>query len=107
MASLHAQNINKPIDPQKPETLAHPETGDAHSAEHAVNALYAAVDASNEHPDVQKGIHAQMHKLFGNSLVQRFIPGLENLANKYHVGNFVLMRGTGEKFFESMPLYPR
>jgi phosphatidylserine decarboxylase len=107
MSSLHAQNINKPIDPQTRDTLAHPETGDPHTPEHATEALYAAVDASSKDPDVKSNIHAPMHGLLGNSLVQKFIPGLESLANKYHIGNFVMMRGTGEKFFESMPLYPR
>ncbi|KAH0836334.1 phosphatidylserine decarboxylase-domain-containing protein [Lanmaoa asiatica] len=32
---------------------------------------------------------------------------LQGLANKYHVGNFVIDRKTGEKFFESMPIYAR
>ncbi|KAI0090523.1 phosphatidylserine decarboxylase-domain-containing protein [Irpex rosettiformis] len=40
-------------------------------------------------------------------VVQRLIPGIEDFANSYHVGNYVQMRGSKEKFFESMPIYPR
>jgi phosphatidylserine decarboxylase len=29
------------------------------------------------------------------------------LANKYHFGNYVAIRGTNEKLFESMPIYER
>ncbi|KIY68378.1 hypothetical protein CYLTODRAFT_395522 [Cylindrobasidium torrendii FP15055 ss-10] len=35
------------------------------------------------------------------------LPELERLAASYHFGNFVVTRGTGEKVFESMPLYAR
>lgn len=35
------------------------------------------------------------------------LPELERLAASYHFGNFVVQRGTGEKVFESMPLYAR
>ena len=38
--------------------------------------------------------------------LKEYVPGLEKLASDYHVGNFVSMR-TGERFFESMPIYPR
>ncbi|EIN08718.1 hypothetical protein PUNSTDRAFT_102181 [Punctularia strigosozonata HHB-11173 SS5] len=48
-----------------------------------------------------------MHKLTEIPLVRNLVPGLEKVATEFHVGNFVVMRGTGEKFFESMPLYPR
>lgn len=51
--------------------------------------------------------HTPIHKLSKLHALEKYIPGLENLASNYHVGNFVMMRGTGEKFFESMPLYPR
>jgi phosphatidylserine decarboxylase len=39
--------------------------------------------------------------------LHNLVPGLENLASKYHIGNYVLVRGTNEKFFESMPIYAR
>jgi phosphatidylserine decarboxylase len=107
MTSLNAHNIDKPIDPQTKDSLTHPDTGHVHGAEPVTKALYAAVDASESDADVQAGIHAPINSIFGNSFVQKWVPGLQDLAAKYHVGNYVLMRGTGEKFFESMPLYPR
>lgn len=105
MTSLHATNAEtKPHDPMTPASL--PEHAD--DPEPVAKALYAAVDASAEHrSDVQKSIHAPMHKVPSIPLVGRFLPGLEGLASKYHIGNFVVIRGTGERFFESMPLYPR
>jgi hypothetical protein len=109
MSSLHAQNIDKPVDPQSVDSLAHPDTGAPHAPDHVADALDAAVDASAEHADVQAGIHAPMHKVPGSQhgWVSKFVPGLEKLASKYHVGNFVKIRGSDETFFESMPIYPR
>ena len=48
-----------------------------------------------------------MHRLMEIPFVHKLIPGIEQVASEYHVGNYVMMRGTGEKFFESMPIYPR
>lgn len=39
--------------------------------------------------------------------LHKLIPGLEKLAAKYNMGNYVKMRGSDEKFFEPMPLYAR
>jgi phosphatidylserine decarboxylase len=107
MTSLHASNINKPIDPQTRDILCHPDTGEVHTPEHVADALYAAVDASATNADVQAGIHAPMHKVPTHGLFSKFVPGLEHLATTFHVGNFVVVRGTDEKFFESMPIYTR
>ncbi|TRM57435.1 phosphatidylserine decarboxylase-domain-containing protein [Schizophyllum amplum] len=35
------------------------------------------------------------------------LPWLERIAASYHVGNFVIVRETGERVFEYMPLYAR
>lgn len=107
MVSLHADNITKPIDPQTRDILCHPETGEVHSPDHVADALYAAVDATATHADVQAGIHAPTHKVSSHGLFAKLVPGLEHLANTFHIGNFVLVRGTNEKFFESMPIYTR
>jgi phosphatidylserine decarboxylase len=101
MSSLHANNIDKPV-----ETI-HPDNTPDATPDVVVSALNTAVDQSAEHGEVDKGIHAPMHKLPGIPLLHNLVPGLEKLATEYHVGNFVVVRGTGEKFFESMPLYPR
>ncbi|EPS95765.1 hypothetical protein FOMPIDRAFT_140862 [Fomitopsis schrenkii] len=48
-----------------------------------------------------------MHKLAQLPFVHKLIPGLEKLATEYHVGNYVINRETGQRFWESMPIYPR
>ncbi|KAF8142104.1 phosphatidylserine decarboxylase-domain-containing protein [Boletus edulis] len=63
----------------------------------------------NTHPsqsgDIMQGIHAAAHSHLPS--LHKFVPQLQNLATKYHVGNYVIDRNTGEKFFESMPIYAR
>lgn len=104
MSSLHESNTSdKPVEVIHPDNL--PEASkDPSVAAHALNAL---VEHSATHHDVQDHIHAPMHSLLNNSFVKKLVPEVETLASKYHVGNYVMIRGTGEKFFESMPIYPR
>lgn len=73
----------------------------------AAEALHKLVEHSAEHSDVRHGIHAPIHTLIDNPLVHKLIPGLENFATEHHVGNYVVDRETGKRFFESMPIYPR
>ena len=103
MALLHHSEINKPVETIHPSNLPK----DSQDPKVAADALDTLVDNSAKHPDVEHGIHAQMHKIRESHFVQKLIPGMEKVASDYHVGNFVVLRGTGEKFFESMPLYPR
>lgn len=60
---------------------------------------------SKSDDDLTPGIHAAAHSHLPS--LHKFVPQLQNLANKYHVGNFVIDRKSGEKFFESMPIYAR
>ena len=53
------------------------------------------------------GVHAPFHDVWRMPSIHKLIPGLEDLANSYHFGNYVIVRETGEKIFESMPIYPR
>jgi len=94
---------SKPIETIHPNNLPQESQDPAVSA----NALHTLVDNSSKHENVEHGIHAQMHKLMDHPYIQKLIPGLEKVASDYHVGNFVAMRGSDERFFESMPLYPR
>ncbi|GJE91526.1 phosphatidylserine decarboxylase-domain-containing protein [Phanerochaete sordida] len=104
MSSLHESHVSqKPIEVIHPNNL--PEA--SRNPENAAAALSTLVEHSTKHDDVQHGIHAPMHKLYELPFVQKLIPGIEDIASQYHVGNYVAMRGTGEKFFESMPIYPR
>ena len=103
---------SKPVEVVK--GLEHLGTASAKSdADAVVAALRKLVDAgegaegADADFDVRHGVHAPFHELWSLPLVHRLVPGLEELANKYHFGNFVIVRDTGERIFESMPIYPR
>ncbi|KIJ27069.1 hypothetical protein M422DRAFT_776437 [Sphaerobolus stellatus SS14] len=107
MTSLHATNVK-----QVEALPGHPDTLPDASHEHFIGALDKLVDQTDPTQgegthDVSQTIHAPSHAVPSHPWLGKFIPGLETLASKYHVGNFVVMRGTGEKFFESMPIYAR
>ena len=83
-------------------------------AESAVKALQHLVEQSapktedgTDPHDVRNGVHAPFHQLSNLPFVHKLVPGLEDLANEYHFGNYVVVRGTGVRIFESMPIYPR
>ena len=80
---------------------------DAKDPDDIVAALEKLLQMSEEQDDVKNAMHAPMHMLCDIPLVHKLIPGLQELANKYHIGNFVIVRETGERIFESMPIYPR
>ena len=104
MASLHESHVA-----EKPVETIHPNNLPEHARDPSVaaGALQALVEHSTKHEDVRDTIHAPMHRLLSIPFVQKLIPGLEDVASQYHVGNYVQMRGSSEKFFESMPIYPR
>ncbi|KAG6827662.1 hypothetical protein H0H92_010858 [Tricholoma furcatifolium] len=91
----------KPIEQIDPANLP-----DA-SPDHAASALTALVDHSSENANVGHGIHAPMHALLNVPWIHKMIPGIEKVAAEYHVGNYVIVRATGETIFESMPIYAR
>jgi phosphatidylserine decarboxylase len=73
---------------------------------------------SSTHADVKDSIHAHLTPSRSNSIireathkltpwVKKFDVKLEDLTVKHHAGNYVINRDTGEKFFESMPIYAR
>ena len=94
--------LARPVEKTHPDSLP-----DAKDPNDIVAALQKLLNKSEEEDDVRKSIHAPMHQLWHIPFIDKLIPGLEKLANQYHVGNFVIVRGTGEKIFESMPIYPR
>ena len=104
MSSLHESHVSqKPVETIHPDNL--PEG--ARDPAVAASALQVLVEQSTKHEDVTSTIHAPFHRLASIPFVQKLIPGIEDFAAQYHVGNYVQMRGSSEKFFESMPLYPR
>ncbi|KAI0827618.1 phosphatidylserine decarboxylase-domain-containing protein [Trametes gibbosa] len=72
-----------------------------------IAALEKLVEHTADYADVRNAIHAPMHLIKNIPLVHKLVPEIEQLAEQYHVGNFVIVRSTGERIFESMPVYPR
>lgn len=99
--------LQKPIETIHPSNLP-----EVKNPELVAKALDHLVDQSTHHDfSVQHTIHAPMHKLLDipsnlREKLKEYVPGLEKLASTYHIGNFVATR-SGERFFETMPLYPR
>ncbi|KAG6891234.1 hypothetical protein C0995_008486 [Termitomyces sp. Mi166 len=91
----------------KPTEQIHPTNLPDASPDHFASALEALVDHSTEHTDVGQGIHTPMHDLLRVPWIHKLIPGIEKLAVAYHVGNYYIVRSTGEPVFESMPIYAR
>jgi phosphatidylserine decarboxylase len=103
MSSLHPNNIDKPVETINPKDLPNA------NHEDLANALTALVDHSAWNPNLKAHLHAPMHTILHDHFawLHKLVPGIEKLAVEYHVGNYVVMRGGGEPFFESMPLYAR
>ncbi len=70
-------------------------------------ALSSLVKHSADSPNVTHHILAPMSAVGQLNWVHKLIPGIERIAVEYHCGNFVVVRGSSEPFFESMPLYAR
>lgn len=98
MASI---NEEKPIERITKDSLPDANQGDLTSS------LKALVEHSSNHDDVAQNIHTHMHIVPYVPWIHKIIPGIEKLTTKYHVGNFVMVRGTNQKIFESMPIYAR
>lgn len=100
---LRLHELTKPIE----HITARSGLGDASDDDVALGftRLVENTQPSESAGDVMQGIHAPAHSQ--HSFLHKFVPQLQNLANKYHVGNYVINRKTGEKFFESMPIYAR
>ncbi|KAH7913058.1 phosphatidylserine decarboxylase-domain-containing protein [Hygrophoropsis aurantiaca] len=69
------------------------------------NTLVQAVGHSEKEDNITQHIHGHHQGHF--SFLKKWVPELETLASTHHVGNFVVDRQTGERFFESMPIYAR
>jgi phosphatidylserine decarboxylase len=98
-----------PLDPThtKPVESIHPDNTPNAEPEHILKAFEALIERSAKFPNVAEHVHAPMHTVKDLSWIHELIPGIEDLVAKYHIGNFVAVRGQSEKFFESMPLYAR
>ena len=90
MSSLDPTSIQKPVERIHPDNFP----AEARHPEVAAAALKALIEHSAKHPDVRASIHAPMHRLLASPHIAKLIPGIEQLASQYHVGNFVALRGT-------------
>ncbi|KIJ65112.1 hypothetical protein HYDPIDRAFT_153053 [Hydnomerulius pinastri MD-312] len=97
---LHSSHLTKPVEKIDQQSLPGVESSDV------ALGLTQVVESTGSEPsgDVTKGIHGAAHS---HHFLHGLIPQLQDLANKYHVGNFVIDRKTKNKFFESMPIYAR
>jgi phosphatidylserine decarboxylase len=87
---------------------------DGNPSEHAFQASAAALDnlttASQEHAtSPHSHIHAPTAHESTHSLIKKLFPPqvIDSYEAKYHMGNYVIDRDTGEKTFESMSIYVR
>jgi len=93
--------------PEKPLEKIHPNNLPKADKDNVAVALTTLVERSATHADVSEALHMSLIGIGKNPWFEKLIPGLEDLANKYHIGNYVMIRGTEEKVFESMPIYAR
>ncbi|KAI6149305.1 phosphatidylserine decarboxylase-domain-containing protein [Pisolithus tinctorius] len=102
MSSLEEVEIVKPIENIHPDNLqrVHKEV-----VIHAFRQLVEHSHPSKGNGDVTTTVHASAHSRV--EWLHKVVPELETLAEKYHIGNFVAIRGTNQRFFESMPIYAR
>ncbi|KAF5353075.1 hypothetical protein D9758_008750 [Tetrapyrgos nigripes] len=98
LAAIHGGE-DKPVE-------KHPKDIPDTSPEDLVKALSYLVEHSADE-DVSHGIESYTINLLEIPGLRKLIPGLERLAAKYHIGNFVVVRETGERIFETMPIYAR
>ncbi|KAG1854839.1 phosphatidylserine decarboxylase-domain-containing protein [Suillus subalutaceus] len=115
MAQLNESELNKPggVEGSGQAGMQGMEMLDGTIAE----ALKETVERSSpQHADnrndVTQGIHGHLHHFASGGpahhlWLSKFVPQLQSLAAKYHVGNYVAIRGTNERIFESMPIYAR
>ncbi|KAJ3986296.1 phosphatidylserine decarboxylase-domain-containing protein [Lentinula detonsa] len=103
MHLLHHQVQDKPVEEIQPQTNNLSEAQD----EHIAKGLESMVAQSETNHDVSHGIHMHGKNVLEVPWIHKMIPGIEKLAANYHIGNFVVVRESGEKIFESMPIYAR
>ncbi|KAK7466343.1 hypothetical protein VKT23_005069 [Stygiomarasmius scandens] len=96
----HLHSLDKPVDTSSAIPDASPDA--------LLKALDHLVTHSTSSPDISHSTDAYALNLVElPSSFKSLLPGLQRLAAKYHIGNYVIVRSTDEVIFESMPLYAR
>lgn len=73
-------------------------------------ALDSITNAAENHPDLpQSHLHRPANHESAHAWLAKIIPEkhLDNMENRFHMGNYVIDRQTGEKSFEAMSIYVR
>ena len=73
-------------------------------------ALKSVVNAASNHPEgPQMHLHRPANHESTHSWLAKILPPstLESYENKFHMGNYVIDRRTGDKSFEAMSIYVR
>ncbi len=73
-------------------------------------ALDSITNAAENHPDLpQSHLHRPANHESAHAWLSKIIPEkhLDNMENRFHMGNYVIDRQTGEKSFEAMSIYVR
>lgn len=73
-------------------------------------ALDTLTDQATSHSvDPKKTLHLHADKENGHSFMKKIFPShcLDDLENKFHMGNYVIDRQTGQKVWEPMSIYVR
>lgn len=104
MATLDEVHLTKPVEQIRPENLSHVDK-DLIAAGFRQLIEHSRSSSSKGDADVAQSALGFAHSRI--PWLNELIPELEELANKYHVGNFVAVRGTNERVFESMPIFVR
>lgn len=72
-------------------------------------ALRSLTSAAGKHPEASVNVLPSANHESAHSWLGKIIPAstLDNLETRFHMGNYVIDRQTGEKSFEAMSLYVR
>ena len=73
-------------------------------------ALDSITNAAENHPDLpQSHLHRPANNESAHTWLSKIIPEnyLNSMENRFHLGNYVIDRETGEKSFEPMSIYVR
>ena len=102
MTALSEGDLTKPVEEIHPSNLHGSHKDDI---ARAFNQLVERSHPSSGNGDITQSIHGPAHSRL--PWLHKVVPQLESLADKYHIGNFVAVRGTNQRIFESMPIYAR
>lgn len=96
------------LDPSKPVEAINSSSLPEATVDDAAKGLESMVEHSATEQHVGQGLHMHTESIIDiPHWLRQLIPGIDRLAAEYHLGNFVVVRETGEKVFESMPIYAR